>query len=330
MLQLTNTTPFAAQLAVLPNAQGIDTLYVMVKATFHVGSGLTLADVQGPPLPADVYWEEPGTSSLKYASDLHLGKPATDIVMLGSACAPQQQDVTQLEVALSVGNVKKTVRVFGDRMWRDGRISAPQPFTTMPMVYEKAYGGVQRVEDKVVSAEERNPVGCGYAGTRRGKEMNDVPLPNLEHPDQLIQSLTDQPTPACFGCCAPHWRPRANYAGTYDETWQTRRAPYLPEDFDARFFNVASPDLVYPGYLQGGEPVQITHMHPGGPLHFTVPQIRLTAAVNIAGEEAHPAFALDTLLLEPNALKIGMVWRAAVLCDKKVLKIRDVTIGLSH
>lgn len=329
MLQLQNHTRFAADLGLLPNEAGIDTLYLIVKASFNIaGPNFTLADEQTPPQAADVYWTEPGKSSIKYASDLHIGKPATDIVMLGHACAPDQREVTQLDVGLTVGQVSKTVRVFGDRQWQDGRMTSPTVFKTMPLVYERAYGGVQITNGQLTSAETRNPVGRGFAGTRKPEEMNGVPLPNLEDPKQLIRDIQDQPTPAAFGFCAPNWQPRASFAGTYDDAWQKTRAPYLPADFDKRFFNMAHPDLVYPGYLEGGEPVTITHMHPDGVLQFDLPRVHLIARVGVARRVEQPGFHLETLVLEPNLKKLSLVWRAALACDKKALKIGDVQIGV--
>lgn len=330
MLQLHNSTRFAASMALFPNEAAIDTLYIMVKATFNVGKGLTLADVQIPPTPADVYWTEPGKSSIKYASDLHTGKPATDIIMLGHACVPEKKEATQFDVSLTVGQVHKTVRVFGDRQWQDGKITRPAPFRTMAMVYEKAYGGVHFANGQIADAETRNPVGRGFAGTRKPEEMNGVPLPNLEDPKQLIRDITDQPTPAVFGFCAPNWQPRASFAGTYDDAWQKTRAPYLPVDFNSRFLNMASPDLIFPGYLQGGEPVVINHMHPAGEVKFDVPQVGLIARVKVAEHEEIPEFRLETLILEPNQLQFSMVWRAAMHCDKKMLKISEIKIGTTR
>lgn len=105
MLQLHNTTRFAASTALLYNEDGIDTLYVVVKASFDCSrSALILADEQTPPFATDVYWAEPGQSSLKYASDVHTDKPTTDIVMIGHACAPDRQETTALDVTLSVGS----------------------------------------------------------------------------------------------------------------------------------------------------------------------------------------------------------------------------------
>lgn len=328
MLQLQNNTRFATGMALFPNEAAIDTLYVMVKASFNIGKGLTLADEQTPPVNADVYWTEPGKSSIKYASDMHTGKPATDIVMLGHACVPEKKEATQLDVSLTVGQLHKTVRVFGDRQWQDGKITRPAPFRTMAMVYEKAYGGVHFANGELTGAEVRNPVGRGFAGARKAEEMNGVPLPNLEDPQHLIRDTNDRPPPACFGFCAPNWQPRASFAGTYDDTWRKTRAPYLPTDFNSRFLNMANPDLIFPGYLQGGEPVIINHMHPTGTLKFDVPPVNLVARVKIAGREEIPVFKLETLILEPNQLKFSMLWRAAVPCDKQMLKISEVTVGM--
>ena len=328
MAQLKNTTRFAANTVLLASETGVDTLYIVVKASFSIAKGLTLADEQTPPLDADVYWTEPGRSSIKYAADMHIGKPATDVVMLGHACVPNDKEASQLDVSLSVGQVSKTVQVFGDRQWQDGKITRPTPFKTMAMVYEKAFGGVHMANGQVLDADARNPVGRGFAGARKAEDMNGAPLPNLEDPKQLIKSYTDRPMPACFGFSAPNWQPRATYAGTYDETWQTTRAPYLPTDFDRRFLNMAHPDLIYPGYLQGGEPVTITNMHPAGTLKFDLPQVNMITRVRIGEQTDLPELLLDTLILEPNQLKLTMVWRAALPCDKRALKIDEVKIGL--
>ena len=330
MLQLHNSTRFATNMALFPNEEAIDTLYVIVKATFDIGKDFTLSDEQQSPMDADVYWTEPGKSSLKYATDMHTGKPSTDIIMLGHACVPNQKEATQLDVNLTVGQVSKTVRVFGDRQWQDGRMTRPTPFKTMAMVYEKAYGGVHIADGRLVGSETRNPVGRGFAGNRSPAEMNGVPLPNLEDPGQLIKEVSDQPTPACFGFSAPNWYPRVAYAGTYDDAWQKTRAPYLPTDFDKRFFNTAHPDLIYPGYLRGGEPVSISHMHPGGTLKFDLPQFNLIARIQVAKQIEILEFHLDTLILEPNLKKLSTVWRGAMTCDKQMLKINEIKIGLTR
>lgn len=331
MLQLKNNTPFAAQLALFPNQQGVDTLYIILKASFKIGTKWTLADEQKPPQAEDEYWtDDPARSSLKLGSELHIGKPATDIILTGHAWSPQGNPVSQMDVGLSVGAVNKVIRVIGNRQWQDGGITSPEPFSSMPLVYEKAYGGIHQQDETIIAAELRNPVGCGFTGKRKAKEVNGEALPNLEDPRQLIQKPGDTATPACFSFVAPAWQPRASYAGTYDEQWQKTRAPYLPQDFDARFFNMAHPDLVYPGYLVGGEPVQITGVNPEGDLAFHLPVIGLSASVELKNRVEKPPFHLETLLIEPDTLELSMSWKAAIPCDKEALKIRQVVINLSR
>lgn len=329
MLQLKNTTPFAANLSVLSDEHGIDTLYINVKASFRVGREWTLADKQSPPQAEDVYWGEPVESSLKYASDYHTGKSGTDVAMIGHACAPEQREVTQLDVSLRVGAVSKIVRVFGDRVWRNGAVSAPSTFRTMPLVYERAFGGsVVKPESTVV--EERNPVGTGFRGRRSAEEMEGTALPNLEDPQSLIRSIDDHPEPACFGFRAPNWQPRAGHAGTYDERWMRERAPYLPIDYDRRFANAASPGLICEGFLKGGEAVEIDNVHPAGKLQFNLPYLKLSARVDMGGVMETPEFRLETVLLEPDQLQVSLVWKASLACDKKVPKIREVNLGISR
>lgn len=330
MPHLDNQTRFAASTALLYSEAGIETLYIVAKATFTLGRTPTLADEQPAPFATDVYWGEPGESSLQYAADVHTGKAATDIVMLGHACLPGHQETTTLDVSLAVGAVSKTVRVFGDRYWREGRISAPAPFKSMPMIYENAFGGAHIVDGQIDSVELRNPVGKGYAGTRTAAQSNGLPLPNLEDPAMLILNVHDRPAPACFAFCAPSWHPRAQLGGTYDDAWRQHRAPYLPQDFDKRALNSAHPDLVYPGFLSGGEPVRIANMHPTGPIEFDIPRVALKAHVDIAGKTESAAFNLETLLLEPNRSRVSLVFRAALSCDKKSGKIDRVKVALSR
>ena len=330
MLQLKNTTPFAADTAIFPNEQGVDSVYVIVKATFKIGTQWTLAEEQRGPTEKDIYWLEPDNSSIKFASDYHLGKLTSDVIIVGQAYASQGQSSDELDVNVSVGQVSKTIRVYGDRIWQQGRISAPKPFKTMPMIYEKAFGGKHVVDHKTQSACMRNPLGCGFAGNRSVREMEGVPLPNLEDPEQLIRKHTDQPQPACMAYTGASWQPRSNYVGTYDEKWKTQRAPYLPENFDKRFFSMAHDDLVYPGFIQGGEAVEITNMHPSGDLKFNLPRIKLVSKINISDRVESPEFQLETLVIEPDQLLLSMVWKAQLVCDKEVLKINDVGIYLSR
>lgn len=328
MLQVNNTTPFPADITVFPDENAVDTLYVVVKGGFKVGRQLQLVEDQRGFQLEDEYWADPVSSSLKYPSDGHIGRPATDIGVLGLACAPENREVRQLDVSVQVGDVKKTVRVFGDRQWQGGLSTSPVPFATMPIVYERAFGGEHVVDGERLSADSRNPVGSGWRGDRSSRDMENVALPNLEDPARLIQSQEDKPPPAGFGFIAPYWLPRSAYAGTYDAAWQETRAPYLPEDFDRRFLSAASPGLVYNGYLSGGEPVSVTNMHPEGEVRFVLPRVNLACRIDMASQIYAPPFVMETVILEPNNMECWLTWRARLPCDKKTTAINTVAISM--
>lgn len=330
MLQLKNNTPFAAAIALFPDERGIDTLYTLVKASFSFFPQLSLLPEQPEPQKKDEYSGVPGESALILASDYHTGKSATDILVTGSAFSPEGQPVRQLDVNFNVADLHKTLRIFGDRHWESGRFSPPEPFTEMPLVYERAFGGTLLLDGVVHRLEERNPVGAGFTGDLAADEIIGWPLPNLENPRQLITNFRDRPEPACFAPVAPHWRPRVTFAGTYDEQWQQNRAPYLPEDYHPRFMNCAPPDQIYSGFLQGGEPVLIRGMHPRGDLNFSLPRVNLTNRVFAAGQETAAPFVLETVHLEPNQLKLSLVWRSAFRCDKRSTKIDQISVTMAR
>lgn len=330
MLQLKNNTPFAAATALFPNEQGIETLYTIVKANLVFFPKLALAPEQTEPQKKDEYSGEPGHSSLVYASDFHTGKAGTDIVMTGSAFSREGQEVRQLDVSLQVADLYKVVRVYGDRIWERGRITQAQLFSQMPLTYEHAFGGTLLVDGEVHETEERNPVGLGFTGDLKEMDIETWPLPNLESPVQPIQNFGARPAPACFAPIAPHWRPRANFAGTYDEHWQRTRAPYLPDDYQPRFNNCVPDDQIYNGFLRGGEPISISGMHPMGDLNFNLPQVNIINRIQVQTREVVAPFQLETIHLRPNELQVSMVWRSAVPCDKHARKIRQITVNMSR
>lgn len=333
MLQVENRTPFVPAIFVFPDPQGIDTLYVAVKATFAIGDGKPrVAEKQGPIVPADEHWGEPGKSSVKYAGEAHLLKPATDVVVVGAGHAPGGRPAPYFGVSLSVGRLKKVLHVYGDRVWKSGVLgvapSSPAPAASVPLVWERAYGGREELGAGKFACESRNPVGCGFLEKRRARDLAGAPVPNLEHPAHPLKEPGDRAPPAGIGFIAPSWQPRVAFAGTYDEAWQKSRAPYLPKDFDARFFQAAPPDQIYPGFLKGGEPVELLNLSPAGVQRFALPSCELEAEARVDGAVHRPPLSIETLLLEPDLGRFSLFWRGAVPCDKRVLKIEKVAFHL--
>jgi hypothetical protein len=326
MLQLRNETPFKAALGKFPNAAGVDTIYLVTTATFQMSPHLELAEEQLPPVLSDEYHGEPGASSLRYAGELHPGKPTTDVILLGHARAPGGKQVTELKVGLRVGPREKVLQVIGDRHWLGLEPSKPAPFVVMPLVYERAFGGNLRMRDAVIQTEERNPVGVGFA-LGIGRAANRDPLPNIEDPRQLLTEGT-RPSPAGFGCVAPSWLPRRSFAGTYDERWQQTRAPYLPEDFQAQYLNCASEGLTFDRHLMGGEPVLLVGMSERGPLRSAIPACALETRFSLRGQQHVAPNHLQTVLIEPDENRLRLTYHAEFACDKVALEVERVEVRL--
>ncbi len=334
MLQLDNRTPFEAMLALFPDESGVDSVSPILKATFDISGELRVADDQLPLITADEYLGEPGESSIVRASEYCSFKPATDVLLIGHAYAPAGRSATELDVGLLVDGNGMTIRVFGDREWRNGffgeSISEPVPFEKIPLVHERAFGGVDVTKKGDPLGFEYNPVGTGFRhrkGTRRPEGMK---LPNLEDPQNLIRRSNDKPMPAsCAPICAS-WLPRLQYAGTYDEVWQKERAPYLPNDFDTRFNNVAQPGLTFSPYLRGGEQVDVSNASPESRLQFKLPPLDVLVTLRIEGSDQSVPVNLDTVCIEPDDARLSMIWRGRLNCDKRMLKMELATFEIGN
>jgi hypothetical protein len=112
-------------------------------------------------------------------------------------------------------------------------------------------------------------------------------------------------------------------AGTYDETWEKKRRPLLPSDFDEKFYQCAPADQQVDGFLKGGERAELHNLTPEGLLSFDLPRITLgmTTWFYDATEVTHRA-ALHTVMIQPDKRKFQMVWHSQLPCHSKVNKLR--------
>lgn len=333
MWEVDNTTPFAADYSWVRDRNGADTWVVAVRGTFLIDpDGTTsVSDEQSQVCAVPKYIGEPGQSSLVYESDLIHTKPTTDVTLLGHAYAPAGRPASQVDVTLSMASISKTLRVFGDRYWVQGvlglTMTVPEPFEKMPIVYERAFGGID-VESKDPSQrswEPKNPVGCGFAVAP--EHLMSRRLPNIEDPGDLITSWRHRPAPAGFGPIAPHWSPRSRWAGTYDEQWEKERQPLVPDDFDERFYLAAPDDQQPPTHLKGGEAVELINLTPAGYLRFQLPRVFLGFETYFYSKEVvRHRPALHAVILEPDVPQVTMVWNTVVQCHAKALKLERTRI----
>ncbi|PRQ09207.1 DUF2169 family type VI secretion system accessory protein [Enhygromyxa salina] len=335
MLQLRNTSPFVPTIFATPDRRGVDTIVVVLKASFVVADTLEIAAEQRPITLADEYWGDPTASSLRYPTELHLPKPAADVIVIGEACAPRAQAVTELDVHVRVADQLRRARVYGDRSWVEygGHVqpSRPLPFVRTPITWERAFGG--RHLSDAQSTEHRNPVGVGLLGARRPQAMIGQPVPNVDDPDEPLTWLGQTPTPTGFAAIAPTWQPRVAYAGSYDASWRKHQAPFLPTDFDPRFFCSAAPGHSFASGLHGGEPVTLSGFDADRAWQFALPRCRFEVRAVVAGATNDLNPVLDTVLIETtndHHLSVALTWRASLAVDEQLLRVSHVDVGLAE
>jgi hypothetical protein len=328
MPNLENLSPFHAVDLPSMKKEGEELLVIRVAGRFDLppaGQSLVpprLSEEQRPPVMEDVYWGKPGTSSLRYEGQTAYQRLGTDIYVSGHAWAPRGRPVTEMLAAVRVGPWQKGIHVFGTRVWYRSvlglKASGPRPFESMPLRYERSFGGTAQVADNEPPAyESRNPVGVGLYGST--KEAVEQPLPNLEDPFHLMRGLTDRVNPVGFGPIARNWQPRLGFAGSYDEAWVERRTPLWPPDFDIRFFNAAAPGLVASPGLKGGEVVVLAGLSPDGQIAFPLPHHRLMVKTVFRHRVDRRELVLDAVQIEPDERALTLLWCASIPAHRELI-----------
>lgn len=329
-----NTTGMMAGLTVSTDKNGQDYCVVVVKGTFDVNDygKLSLAKEQNEMVYVDAHYGDPAETSIEYECDFSPFKPFADVMVNGFAYSPTGQPVKELAVQLEVGPIRKQLMVIGDRQWDVSQIhtnTTPiKSFVKMPLVYEKAFGGVDTAHEnhKHHGAELRNLVGTGYHKSTNISFVNGTSLPNVEYPGHLISKCSDKPPPAGFGALGRGWKPKIDFAGTYDQNWIDNVFPFLPQDFDEMYFQSAPADQQMP-YLQGGEFVRCVNMSPGQVFSFSVPKISLPIVYRFRDRDVDVSPNLDTLVIEPDKRRVLLAWRTRVKLGRKLNALREIRIG---
>jgi hypothetical protein len=313
-----NYTPFAVGRAFVRDGDGREVWAVAIRGTFTIlaDGKLALPDEQVPVSRCPQYRDEPGRSSLVCDSDFSYGKLATDIVVRGQAWAPGKRAIPNMLAGFQLGTIRKKLWVQGDRVWERApgskslSASRAQPFVSMPLEYERAWGGMDPTGN---SDWPSNPVGTGYA--EDPATLEQIALPNLEDPDEPTTVPGKAPKRvAGFGAIAPNWLQRTRHAGTYDAQWQRERAPLWPADFNPRFFQVAPDDQQSKGFLEGGEVCELSGLTPEGTLRFALPDQRIHTTTLLGDDVEQRKAKLQFVSIEPDLRRLQIVWLMTLEC----------------
>ena len=326
MVNLRTHVPFSSAAFKKYNARQELTVTVTTAVTFDIETGQPLRVSQKQPdiRLSDVY-DDAGTphARLIQVSDFVPFRPVTDVVLLGSAHSPDGSPSKMWEVSVDVGGLSERLRVFGPRQWvadRQGQwsLTDADPVREVPLDWRLAAGGPMLVpEDHELYGDVDiwNPVGAGVIVS--GVTPTDTPLraPQIEGVDAPVIQAGADIMPRNLAPIAPVWRSREQHAGSYDKTWLETQHPFLPANFDPKFYNVAAPNLQGSPYLRGDEIVQLKGVDPDhAELRFSLPGLAFGAvASHDNGLTVRQPMNLDLVEfdLRSDVKTVRMAWRSA-------------------
>jgi hypothetical protein len=319
-----NRTPFEAATHLQMDQNGQEALLCVLSATFVGGTNgrLDLAPKQIPMCFADEPYGEAGRSSIKIEADIALVKPRVDLIVVGAAHAPGGRPASEVMVSLRVADIHKMLRVTGDRTAASRLLGGAIPFTRMPIVYERAFGGTTKDGDIYVE----NPVGVGFRGAASSDPSVATEVPNIEYPDRQPNGRGDHLPPAGFGVVARNWSPRFTLAGTYDQAWIDTVWPLPPSDFNP-LFNQAAPLDQQTAALSGGEAVELINLTPSGLWRFRLPRLDVPVRLIFDDRVEDRAMRVDTVLIDAEQHSVTLKSRMVVTKVRNAPRLREIAMG---
>lgn len=308
-------------------------------------SGVERSDPE--PLLGD-FWSGSQTQPIPVDSDFFILKPATDVLVQGSAFARDAVPFESLELTVHVGRTSKRAAVFGERRARRvaGRVTFedPSPVTSVPVDWHHAYGGMdQRAgtwrrpmsPNRHPGCYPRNAYGRGYV-IGSIDDADSVALPNIEDPDDLLtperflmarpEDWWKQPIPCGFDFMRPSMFPRFTYSLSQDAIHPPPEDQSLPEikrgflGHSYRSRRERGGAELAPSFFQVGShgmvfndltegtPVRITNMHPERPTMAFAVPKPPRIEWELEGQRSETAVRLLHVVCTPNEEKVSFVY----------------------
>ncbi|EFL4497410.1 TPA: DUF2169 domain-containing protein [Escherichia fergusonii] len=171
-MEFRNLTPFSTLCYKMLDTQDTEHHVVAMKVGFtleHTTGGNVVARIQEDPVMPlclqDEYSGEMNRSQVLQENDLSPFKPRCDVIVNGTACAPDGIPVAEMPVSLRLLTADRQVLldkqclVTGERFFirhpltGQWSLSEPEPFISLPLHYQYAFGGECRIDKESDAAE---------------------------------------------------------------------------------------------------------------------------------------------------------------------------------
>ncbi|MBI3230758.1 MAG: DUF2169 domain-containing protein [Burkholderiales bacterium] len=316
-----------ADTTVAVDKTGQEHLLIIVKGSWQFSNGVVRPMAAMPVQYSDICT---ANSIPLYESDFAPTKPRCDVLFSARAYAPDGKPVRELLAGYQIGAHQKILRVHGPRTWQGENAAAgnAEEFLTMPLHYGFAFGGTRPLPQAGQSESyAANPLGCGYSTDPAA--VAGLVMPSLEAHNQAILRPDEQYPPAALSVLARNWLPRRPLSGTYDAAWKRDVFPFLPEDFDTRFYQAAPEDQQI-DYPQGGEEVVLWNLMPKqAEMRFKLPRLD-KVPVRILMRDftiEQPKVVVDTLFFEPDQARFTAVWRTSIPIKRRIQDVKTIAIA---
>ncbi len=327
MLELANQSNWAAGLY---PGWGKDknyqyTLVVKQRFTFELTGELVATNEAAAIQQNDVYSGDPLTSSLKAANEIAPFKKGGEIIIFGTAYPHKSQakaSPVKVEIKGEALHWKKELVVSGTRIWTKGflglKASEAHLLKPTPLTYEFTYGGSHPENEEIVV--ESNPAGMGYVG--KGKNSENVKLPQIEEINSLVSSLKDSPVVAGFAPIAPFWSPRDQLNQDINEQAARKGDCHYGKNIPDTLHNCAPVDQQFEQAFTGKELISLSGFFE------SVRSINLRLALETpdvilldSEQENYLSPVLDTIVIDADAQTIECLWRCAIAHDRTETEI---------
>ena len=309
-MEIINETPFSLGYIAGRIPFPGHSLTLIIKATFDlVADGVVTVSKEQLDATGDEFYDddEEMQGGPRYASDFAYSKPLADLSLVGHCHAPKGTLTPARRVTFQVGDVVRSLTVYGDRHWMGPVATDPEPFSKIELRYDYSYGG---------KGFKKNPTGRGYAKTEDDDGGTRRYLPNIMQPGEQMATPFSRLESAGFGPIHREWVQRKSKLGSYKGKYLKTRWPWFAEDMDWRYFN-AAPDGLQTEYLKGNEVLYFENLHPQHQDYRSqLAGLKTRCFVNCSGSDStdkgqfsEVAMNLDTLWVDMDQEKVVLVWR---------------------